>query len=116
MPISKPTGTFLIVQELQPQTAIYMQGLDWAIVYVLGNFWDKYKVKIQKSKNGCLNRLSKRAEINWHQTTYASFLHRYTIDHIHRTHRHLVVSYNNELALFAELTDHFGELAYVGII
>ena len=55
-------------------------------------------------------------KIHTHQLTHPGFLHRYTINNIHGTHRHFIVRYDDELRIVAELADHIGKLAYVGII
>ena len=55
-------------------------------------------------------------EVNRYQFTHTRLLHGYPVDHIYGAHGLLVVRYNDELALLAELADHLRELTYVGVI
>ena len=56
------------------------------------------------------------SEIYRNQFAYTRFLHRNSVNHIHAAHRHLVVRYNDKLAVFTKLTNHISELSYVGIV
>src|SRR5438270_2860744 len=60
--------------------------------------------------------LIQAAEIDGNQFAYAGLLHGDTINYVDRTHRHLIVGYDDELAFIAEPADHIRKLTDVGII
>ena len=64
----------------------------------------------------CSIRLIQTPKVHRHQLAHTGFLHGNAINHVHAAHGHFVVRNNDELALLAELADHLGEFAHVGII
>ena len=60
--------------------------------------------------------LVQASEVNRNKLAHTRLLHGNPVNNIHGAHGLLVMCYNNELALLAELADHLRELTYVGII
>src|SRR5665213_1967845 len=57
-----------------------------------------------------------RPKVDRNQFAYACLLHSDAVNNIHAAHGHFVVGHDDELGIIAELADHIGKLAHVGIV